>query len=482
MIKCGHLEKIKDVDEDCFVSPVVITVKSDKLVKIALDSRKLNDSCIKMRPHMPNMEELLNQISVEITRDRTMQLFISKIDLDYAYGQMKLSEETSRQCVFALTGGKFSGYYRFKKGFYGHADIPTIFQEKIDRTLGYCTPAWLDDIIIVTRGNKQDHEKKLFDVLNKLEKAGYRASKKKSEFFMKQTKWLGHEIDENGIKPNEEKFLRAKQYMAKFLPKLSERTDRLRKLLKKNETCNWGTEQDEEFGKIKQILTEGPCFAHYAKDKDNIVTTDASTTGLGNTLWQKQDNGNIKPIAYGNRYLNDTEKKYSIGELEILAVVWGLETFRFYLYGKKVHLYTDHQALEPLIKRNRSNKQYSARLTRWLDRLTHFDISIQHTAGSNLKFTDYLSRNPVEGATPEENYDEEYVINILAEQAGLNLKYGQLFGDQSKRNKYITERIKNDSKHKTEHKTDQSQSNRMFENKNHVNGTEQNENIRAVQH
>ena len=204
LIKSGHLEKIKHFDEDCFVSPVVITVKSEKSVKIALDSRKLNDNCIKMRPHMPNMKELLNQFSVKITRDRTRQLFMSKTDLDYAYGQMKLSKETSRQCVFALTGEKFSGYYRFKKGFYGLADIPTIFQEKIDRTLGYCTPAWLDDIIVVTRGSKQDHERKLFDFLNMLEKAGYRASKKKSEFFMKQTKWLGHEIDKNGIKPNEE--------------------------------------------------------------------------------------------------------------------------------------------------------------------------------------------------------------------------------------------------------------------------------------
>ena len=82
LIKSGHLEKIKDVDEDCFVSPVVFTVKSDKSVKIPIDSRKLNDSCIKTRPHMPNMEELVNQSSVEITRDRTMQLFLSKIDLD----------------------------------------------------------------------------------------------------------------------------------------------------------------------------------------------------------------------------------------------------------------------------------------------------------------------------------------------------------------------------------------------------------------
>ena len=67
---------------------------------------------------MPNMEEILNQISVQISRDRAVQLFISNIDFDYAYGQMKLSEETSRQCVFALTGGKFSDSKR------GFTDLP----------------------------------------------------------------------------------------------------------------------------------------------------------------------------------------------------------------------------------------------------------------------------------------------------------------------------------------------------------------------
>ena len=188
-----------------------------------------------------------------------------------------------------------------------------------------------------------------------------------------------------------------------------------------------GKEQDEDFNKIKEMLTEEPCSAHYAKDRENIVTTDASRTGLGITLWQKQSDGEIKPIAFGSRYLNDTEKNYSIGELELLAVVWGLEKFRFYLYGKKVYLYTDHRTLEPLIKRNRCNRQYSARLTRWLDRLAHFDIAVQHIAGSNLKFTDFLSRNPVEKATSEDVYDEQYIINILSEQAELNVKYGTLF-------------------------------------------------------
>ena len=253
-------------------------------------------------------------------------------------------------------------------------------------------------------------------------------------------------------------FLGAIQYLAKFLPKLSERTDRLRKLLQKNTEWRWETEQQNDFETIKKMLTEEPALAHYAKDRDNIVTTDASKTGLGITLWQRQADGELKPIAFGSRFLNDCEKNYSIGELELLNVVWKLEKFRFYLYGKKVFLYTDHQALEPLIKRNRCNKQYSARLTRWLDRLAHFDISIQHIAGSNLKFTDFLSRNPVEGVATENVYDEQNVINILTEQAELNLKYGRIITNQSQRtpNNEITRERKPNN---------QSERNRTFEKK-----------------
>ena len=57
----------------------------------------------------------------------------------------------------------------------------------------------------MTGGDRKEHEKKLFDVLKKLEDAGYRASERKFEFFLKSTKWLGHEIDQMGIKPNKEK-------------------------------------------------------------------------------------------------------------------------------------------------------------------------------------------------------------------------------------------------------------------------------------
>ena len=82
------------------------------------------------------------------------------------------------------------------------------------------------------------------------------------------------------------------------------------------------------------------------------------------------------------------------------------------------------------MKRNKINKQYSARLTRWLDRLNHFDISLEYTAGKEIKFTDFNSRNPTEIAEPEENYEEEFVISAITQLATVNGRIGRIF-DQS---------------------------------------------------
>ena len=431
LIKNGYLERATEITENCFVSPAVITVKKDKSIKIALDSRKLNEATIKRKAQMPNMEELISRISRKISEEKEGEIWLTKLDFDYAYGQIKLDDETKNLCIFTITGGEFTGYYRFLKGFYGLADIPTIFQERIDKTLEFKHPAWLDDIIIVTKGTIDKHEAEVKETMENLEKAGYRLHPNKCEFFKQETEWIGHKIDQNGIRPLQDKleaitkieipknekelksFLGAIQYLAKYIENLSAQTDILRKLLKKQNEWNWTQEHTEAFNNLKKLITQLPCLAHYNTDNENILTTDASTKGLGATLWQKQKDGNLKPIGFASRFLSDTEKKYAINELELLAVVWGLEHFRLYIYGKPIELLTDHQALEPLIKRNRSNKTYSARLTRWLDRLAHFDINIKHVAGKHLTLTDYLSRNPVAKPVPIENYDEEYVINCI---------------------------------------------------------------------
>ena len=382
LTKQGHIEKANNIDENCFVSPAVITVKKDKSVKIALDSRKLNEITIKRKAQTPNMEELISRISRKSADGPPDEIWISKLDLDYAYGQLLLSREARNLCIFAITGRNFTGYYRFLKGFYGLADIPTIFQAKIDQTLEDKHPAWLDDIIVVTKGSKEQHKKELTDVLTRLENAGYKLSGGKSEFFKTEIEWIGHKIDQNGIRPLQDKllaiknlkqpnnekelksFLGAIQYLSKYIDNLSAQTDSLRQLLKKDTEWLWTEEHTRAFESLKRKITETPCLAHYNSDYQNVITTDASTKGLGATLWQEQPDGKLRPNGFASRFLSDTEKKYAINELELLAVVWGLEHFRLYIYGKPIKLLTDHQALEPLIKRNRSNKTYSARLTR----------------------------------------------------------------------------------------------------------------------
>ena len=277
-------------------------------------------------------------------------------------------------CMFAVTGGNFTGYYRFLEGFYGFADIPTIFQEKFDQTLENKHPAWLDDILVVTKMTKDQHKCELIDVLTKLENAGNELSENKTEFFKSEIEWVGHKIDQNGIRPLQDKlkviqelkepknenelksFLGAIQYLSKYIENLSAQTELLRQLLKRNNEWIWTPEHSETFTQLKNKITEIPFLAHYNSNLPNTITTDASTKGLGATLWQEQHNGELKPIAFASRFLSDTEKKYAINELELLAVVWGLEYFHLYIFGKPIKLPTDHQALEPLIKRNRSKK------------------------------------------------------------------------------------------------------------------------------
>ena len=63
LIEKRHLEKADKTTENCFISPAVIAIKKDKSVKIALDSKKQNEACVKRKAAMPNMEELISKVS-----------------------------------------------------------------------------------------------------------------------------------------------------------------------------------------------------------------------------------------------------------------------------------------------------------------------------------------------------------------------------------------------------------------------------------
>ena len=74
-----------------------------------------------------------------------------------------------------------------------------------------------------------------------------------------------------------------------------------------------------------------PYYNPYA---ETIVTVDASPVGVGAILSQKQLDGNLKPIAFGGKSLNETEQHYSQMELEALAILFGCEYFHFFVYDK----------------------------------------------------------------------------------------------------------------------------------------------------
>ena len=169
-----------------------------------------------------------------------------------------------------MQGGDFTGYYRFLNGFYRLADIPTIFQERIDTTLDHKHPAWLDDIIIVTKGSIEEHETEVRETMKKWEQVGYRLNPKKCEIFKKEIEWVGHKIDQQGILlqnkseaitkiniPKNEKdsksFLGAIQYLSKYIENLSANTDVLRKLLKKPTEWIWTDEHKKAFNKLNEV-------------------------------------------------------------------------------------------------------------------------------------------------------------------------------------------------------------------------------------
>ena len=78
-----------------------------------------------------------------------------------------------------------------------------------------------------------------------------------------------------------------------------------------------GTERcQESFDSLKKICSESPVLAYADYTKPFVLHTDASTTGLGAVLYQKQEDGKERVIAYASRTLNRAERNYDAHKLE----------------------------------------------------------------------------------------------------------------------------------------------------------------------
>ena len=174
-------------------------------------------------------------------------------------------------------------------------------------------------------------------------------------------------------------------YLKWFSPVLSELTEPLRKLQKSDTVWAWESEQQTAFEKTKTALTTLPVLAYFDKNKDHIIQTDASKTGLCAVLLQEG-----QPVVYASRTLTETKHRYSNIERELLGVVFGLERLHHYTFGKPITVETDHQPLTSIWKKTIATS--SPRLQRLLLRLAQYDVHIEYLRGKENVIADALSR------------------------------------------------------------------------------------------
>lgn len=118
----------------------------------------------------------------------------------------------------------------------------------------------------------------------------------------------------------------------------------------------WNENCETAFNQLKKLLTTSPVLIFPDFGETFIVTTDASEYAVGAVISQGTI-PNDRPIHYYSQTLSATQVRYSTIEKELLAIIWAVENFRHYLYGKKFIIVTDHMPLTYLLNTKNMNKR-----------------------------------------------------------------------------------------------------------------------------
>ena len=158
---------------------------------------------------------------------------------------------------------------------------------------------------------------------------------------------------------------------------------------KKTNEVEWTNKCEEAFCKLKEICNDTPILAYTDYTKIFKVHTDALEQGLGTVLFQDQDDGTTRVIAYASRNMPKSEKRYHSSELEFLALKWSIcERFHEYLYGGKFEVYMDNNPLTYVL----TSAKLDATGQRWVASLANYDFSIHFQSGKQNIEADALSR------------------------------------------------------------------------------------------
>lgn len=295
----------------------------------------------------------------------------------------------------------------------GITSAPEVFHRKTNKILEGIDGViiLLDDFLVFGR-TKEEHDRRLAEVLERLQKFGVTLNEEKCKFGIEEVTFLGHKVSERGISTDPKKveavlklsppknvsevrrFLGMVNHYVKFLPQLSDVTAPIRALLRKDVVWVWDSVQEQSFKQVKSLLCSAPVLAYFDLNRSTRIAVDASQVGLGAVLEQKQDKEEWKPVMFASRSLTDTEQRYSNIEREGLGVLWGCEKFQEYLIGTQFTVLTDHKPLVTLLGK-KPLMDLSPRLQRFRMRLARFDFKIEYTPGKTFFTPDTLSRDPL---------------------------------------------------------------------------------------
>jgi len=250
---------------------------------------------------------------------------------------------------------------------------------------------------------------KVNDILSRIKNAGLRVNPEKCIFLAKETKFLGHIINGEGVKTDEKKieaikcfgrpkclkqlrsFLGLCNYYRKFIKNYSKFARALESMCGNNkDKLVWSETCETAFDELKRALSDTPVLIYPDFNKEFILDTDASFDTIGAVLSQLDDQGQERVVAYGSHTMNKHEMGYCITRKELLAIYYFTQHFKHYLYGKRFQLRTDHKAITFMMT---TKKPITAQFQTWINFLSSLDMNIKYRKGTEHTNADVLSRD-----------------------------------------------------------------------------------------
>lgn len=393
---------ISPVETSDWGTPVVPVIKRSGDIRLCGDFKiTLNPVLEDDKYPVPRIEDIF----------ATLQggCLFSKIDLCRAYQQLVLSPESRMLCVIVTHRGNFC-YNRLP---FGVKCAVSKFQRVLENLLRIPhVSVYLDDILVTGR-DVNDHYKKLFTVFEILSDSGLKVAPEKCKLFQRAVSYLGYVIDATGLHTETDKvdaivnapvptdvprlraFLGLINYYAKFLPNLSTILHPLHNLLKKGQEFVWSGICDDAFREVKRLLAKKPVLAHYNPELELRVYCDASPYGVGAALVQRSPNGDERPVLHASRALTTAERNYAQICREGLAIIFAVQKFHHYVFGRHFILITDCKPLAAIFGEHKSIPQMIAgRLQRWAVILSGYDYKIECIKSDENCVADSLSRLP----------------------------------------------------------------------------------------